>query len=85
LLGANALDEPSVFRPENLLREGRLQRGRPDQAVRDICLLDPDGDVVWYLREPRSGGVARPLDARLGKSRITVSDNEPTYGAAGTG
>jgi len=49
LLGAKALDEPSVFLPENLLREGRRQRDRPDEAVPDICLLDPDGDIVRYL------------------------------------
>jgi uridine phosphorylase len=49
LLGAKALDEPSVFLPENLLREGRRQRGRPDEQVPNVCLLDPDGDIVRYL------------------------------------
>jgi hypothetical protein len=28
-----------VFRPENLLREGRRQRGRPDVPVPAVCLL----------------------------------------------
>ena len=48
-------DQPSVFRPENLLREGRRQRGRPDVAVPSVCLLDPDGDLVRFLlREERA-------------------------------
>ena len=42
--------EPSVFQPESLLREARRQRGRDEQPVPDVCLLDPDGDVVRYLR-----------------------------------
>jgi len=49
LLRAKAYDQPSVFRPENLLREGRRQRGRPDIAVPAVCLLDPDGDIVRHL------------------------------------
>lgn len=44
---------PSVFRPENLLREARRQKGVPEQAVPEICILDPDGDIVAALR--RSG------------------------------
>lgn len=48
---------PSVFRPENLLREGRRQRGRPDEPVPEVCILDPDGDVVAHLTR---GGRARP-------------------------
>jgi uridine phosphorylase len=42
--------EPSMFRVQNLLREGRRQRGLPDMSVPDICVLDPDGDVVRHLR-----------------------------------
>lgn len=42
-----------MFRPEHLLREARRQRGLPDQPVPPICVLDPDGDLVRYLR--RSG------------------------------
>lgn len=49
LLHAKAYDASSVFQPENLLREGRRQRGRPDVAVPGICLLDPDGDIVTHL------------------------------------
>lgn len=49
LLRAKAYDQPSVFEPANLLREGRRQRGRPDVAVPAVCLLDPDGDIVRHL------------------------------------
>ena len=48
---------PSVFRPEHLLREARRQRGLPDQPVPEICVLDPDGDLVRYLGH---AGLARP-------------------------
>jgi uridine phosphorylase len=41
---------PSVFRPENLLREARRQRGLPNEAVPSVCALDPDGDIVRSLR-----------------------------------
>lgn len=41
---------PSVFRPENLLREARRQRGLPDAKVPAVCALDPDGDMVRTLR-----------------------------------
>jgi uridine phosphorylase len=44
---------PSVFAPENLLREARRQRGLVELPVPAVCLLDPDGDIVRYLK--RSG------------------------------
>lgn len=43
-------DQPSIFRVENLLREARRQRRLGTRPVPDICLLDPDGDVVRHLR-----------------------------------
>ena len=43
--------EPSVFQPESLLREARRQRRRHKQPVPEVCLLDPDGDVVRYLQQ----------------------------------
>ena len=50
LLRGKAYDEPSVFRPENLLREARRQNEVEEGAVPDVCLLDPDGDIVDQLR-----------------------------------
>jgi hypothetical protein len=43
--------EPSVFQPQSLLREARRQRRRVEGPVPEVCLLDPDGDVVRYLRQ----------------------------------
>ena len=42
-------NEPSVFTPENLLREARRQKNIDDCKVPDVCVLDPDGDLVEYL------------------------------------
>ena len=42
--------EPSLFEARNLLREGRRQRELPDAPVPQVCVLDPDGDVVRHLR-----------------------------------
>ncbi len=39
-------DTPSVFMPENLLREARRQKGIADGQVPRVCILDPDGDIV---------------------------------------
>lgn len=50
-------DEASVFAPEHLLREARRQKGLPETAVPDVCILDPDGDIVRRLKE--SGRAAR--------------------------
>ena len=50
LVNEKRYDEPSRFQVENLLREGRRQRQLPDIPVPDVCLLDPDGDVVRHLR-----------------------------------
>lgn len=46
---------PSVFKPENLLREARRQKTLPRGRVPAVCLLDPDGDIVRMLkREERA-------------------------------
>lgn len=42
--------EPSVFRPENLLREARRQKGLPELRMPRVCVLDPDGDIVRRLK-----------------------------------
>jgi uridine phosphorylase len=43
-------EAPSMFTPQNLLREARRQKGLPPGTVPDICMLDPDGDLVDHLR-----------------------------------
>lgn len=49
ILRHKAYDAPSVFRPENLLREARRQKGLAAAAVPPLCVLDPDGDIVRHL------------------------------------
>lgn len=49
---------PAVFRPENLLREARRQRGLPNLQVPEVCILDPDGDIV---RAVRASGQGKPF------------------------
>jgi uridine phosphorylase len=44
---------PSVFTPENLLREARRQKSIPEGTVPRICILDPDGDIVQNLVSSR--------------------------------
>jgi len=46
----------SVFTPEALLREARRQKGVALEAVPELCILDPDGDMVRHLR---AAGTAR--------------------------
>src|SRR5215204_3214707 len=41
--------EPSIFLPENLLREARRQKNKKDCNVPAICVLDPDGDLANFL------------------------------------
>jgi uridine phosphorylase len=41
---------PSSFTPENLLRDARRQKGIGVGGVPEVCILDPDGDIVRYLR-----------------------------------
>ena len=41
--------EPSVFTPENLLREARRQKSIPEGTIPKVCILDPDGDIVQNL------------------------------------
>ncbi len=41
---------PSAFTPESLLREARRQKRILDIPVPEVCLLDPDGDIVRRLR-----------------------------------
>lgn len=49
ILSHRYFDQPSVFTPENLLREARRQKKLTRQNVPKICILDPDGDIVDSL------------------------------------
>jgi uridine phosphorylase len=48
----------SVFEPANLLREARRQKQVPKIAVPEICILDPDGDVLRVLRRDGRASLA---------------------------
>lgn len=50
ILSNKHFDAPSAFTPESLLREARRQKGLAAAVVPDVCVLDPDGDIVRYLR-----------------------------------
>jgi uridine phosphorylase len=49
ILNFKYYEAPSVFTPENLLREARRQKGLAVGTVPAICVLDPDGDLVDFL------------------------------------
>jgi uridine phosphorylase len=49
ILSNKYYNEKSVFLPENLLREAKRQKNKKDCNVPDVCLLDPDGDLTYYL------------------------------------
>jgi purine-nucleoside phosphorylase len=55
ILAGKAHQAPSVFRPEALLREARRQKRLPLVAVPAVCVLDPDGDIVRYLKREGTG------------------------------
>jgi uridine phosphorylase len=59
LLARHDHDQPSVFRPENMLREARRQKGLAADRVPPICVLDPDGDIVRHVRAAH-GAAATP-------------------------
>jgi uridine phosphorylase len=52
-------DAPSVFEPAALLREARRQKRLSIVNVPEVCILDPDGDIVRRLR---SSGAAKPFE-----------------------
>lgn len=50
ILAAKDYGAESAFTPESLLREARRQKGAPLETVPEVCLLDPDGDIVRRLK-----------------------------------
>ena len=73
---------PSVFQPENLLREARRQKGIPDGSVPEICVLDPDGDIC---RAMLASGRARrnPFWACYHTELYDVVHEGETFGVVG--
>src|SRR5436190_5122830 len=50
ILAGKEYGAESVFEPANLLREARRQKGLVQADVPEICVLDPDGDILRALR-----------------------------------
>lgn len=42
-------EDPSLFLPDNLLRDARRQKNIPTSTIPEVCVLDPDGDIVHNL------------------------------------
>ena len=59
ILADKAYGEPSEFLPENLLREARRQKQLPEARMPEVCVLDPDGDIIRHLKHT---GAARLSD-----------------------
>jgi uridine phosphorylase len=55
IVGRKDHDSPSVFLPEALLREARRQKQLPLVSVPEVCVLDPDGDVVRHIKKTEKG------------------------------
>ncbi len=74
--------EPSAFTPDNLLREARRQKGLPVGTVPQVCVLDPDADI---LRDVVAMGHARrdPAWACYHTELHVVGENEATFGLIG--
>ena len=49
ILDQKFYDRPSLFQPENLLREARRQKEIDESEIPEICILDPDGDISDYV------------------------------------
>jgi hypothetical protein len=60
ILSRKSSREPSVFDPKALLREARRQKSLAARDVPAVCILDPDGDIVRYLK---ASGEAHPFSA----------------------
>src|SRR5258708_2513791 len=59
ILDNKHISMPSVFAPAALLREARRQKGLAAIGVPEVCILDPDGDLVRRLRRT---GAAKPFE-----------------------
>jgi uridine phosphorylase len=58
ILDGKEFATPSVFEPANLLREARRQKGLAEASIPEICVLDPDGDILRMLRRDRRASLS---------------------------
>jgi uridine phosphorylase len=82
ILAHKHYDSSSAFTPESLLREARRQKGLSAAAVPEICILDPDGDIVRHLL--RAGPAMRHRGWACYHTDLHVFDHEgQKYGIVG--
>src|SRR5687767_6274750 len=74
-------NEESVFLPENLLREARRQKNLKDCRVPKVCVLDPDGDIVRYLK--KTGAEHNPCWACYHSDMYTAIYHDLEFGIIG--
>lgn len=74
-------NEESIFLPENLLREARRQKSLNECAVPKVCVLDPDGDIVRYLK--RNGAQLNKCWACYHSELYTATYNDLNFGIIG--
>jgi uridine phosphorylase len=82
LLERKAYEQPSVFTAVNLLREARRQKGLAQGHVPALCVLDPDGDLLDYLREHHRAQVHATW-ACYHTTLYTVTEDGWEYGLIG--
>jgi uridine phosphorylase len=73
---------PSVFDVANLMREARRQKQLPAGDVPRMCVLDPDGDLVDYLRA-HGGAERHPAWACYHTELYTFVHEGQTFGIVG--
>jgi uridine phosphorylase len=74
--------DASVFDVANLMREARRQKQLPVGDVPRICVLDPDGDLVDYLRA-RGRAARHPAWACYHTELDTFTNEGVTFGIVG--
>ena len=59
LLQRDDFTEASAFRPEAMMREARRQKGLGASPVPPVLVLDPDGDIVDFVRAEKDAKPSR--------------------------
>jgi hypothetical protein len=75
-------DAPSVFTPEALLKVARQQKSLPTGSAPDVCVLDPDGDILRYVQD-RNQAVCDPTWACYHTDLFRIQIGAETIGLIG--
>ncbi len=75
-------DAPSQFMPDNLLHQARRQKRLGNLPVPEICILDPDGDMVGELLAQRQA-TRHPAWACYHTDLYVVHRNAQEFGIVG--